>query len=108
MEGSNYVFPAVRGGPLSDMSMSAVTRRMGVPAVPHGFRSSFKDWCRSSTAYPDEVSELALAHVNSDATRAAYARDELLPKRAKLMRDWAEYCGRVPTKASVTPLRAKS
>lgn len=93
LEGSPYVFPAVRGGVLSDMSVSAVTRRMGLDVVPHGFRSSFKDWCRTSTAYPDEVSELALAHVNSDATRAAYARDELLPQRKQLMADWAKYCG---------------
>jgi integrase len=104
MEGSNYVFPAVKGGALSDMSLSAVTRRMAVPAVPHGFRSSFKDWCRSSTSFADEVSELALAHVNDDATRAAYARDELLPKRALLMRDWAKYCATVPAKATVTKL----
>lgn len=96
MEGSDYVFPAVRGGMLSDMSINAVTRRMGVDAVPHGFRSSFKDWARSSAAkYPDEVSELALAHVNDDKTRAAYARDELLPQRKQLMSDWAKFCGRL-------------
>ena len=90
-EGSDLVFTAPRGGPLSDMSISAVCKRMGVDAVPHGFRSSFKDWARSSTSYPDEVSELALAHVNSDATRAAYARDELLPQRAELMAEWAKF-----------------
>jgi integrase len=101
-EGSPYVFPAVRGGALSDMSISAVCRRMGVDAVPHGFRSSFKDWARSSTAYPDEVSELALAHVNSDATRAAYARDELLPQRTKLMNAWAKFCATVPKSGGVS------
>lgn len=101
-EGSPYVFPAVRGGALSDMTLSAVTRRMSVDAVPHGFRSSFKDWARSSTAYPDEVSELALAHVASDATRAAYARDELLPKRVRLMRDWAKFCATPHKPASVS------
>jgi integrase len=92
IEGVGYVFTAPRGGPLSDMSISAVTKRMGVNAVPHGFRSSFKDWARSATSYPDEVSELALAHVNSDATRAAYARDELLAQRRELMNDWAQFC----------------
>lgn len=91
IEGSDYVFPAVRGGPLSDMSISAVCKRMGVDAVPHGFRSSFKDWARNRTRYADEVSELALAHVNSDATRAAYARDELLPQRTRLMADWSKF-----------------
>lgn len=104
-EGSNYVFTAPRGGALSDMSISAVTRRMGADCVPHGFRSSFKDWARSSTAYPDEVSELALAHVNSDATRAAYARDELLPQRARLMADWAKFCNTVQAGADVVPIR---
>jgi integrase len=92
LEDSPFVFPAVRGGALSDMAMSAVCRHMKVNAVPHGFRSSFKDWARSMGRYPDEVSELALAHVNSDATRAAYARDELLPQREKLMVDWANFC----------------
>jgi integrase len=106
IEGSRYVFPAARGGMLSDMSISAVTRRMNVDVVPHGFRSSFKDWARTSTAFADEVSELALAHVNSDETRAAYARDQLVPIRTKLMRDWAKYCATVAKKsASVSPIR---
>jgi len=87
------------------MALSAVTRRMGVDAVPHGFRSSFKDWARSSKAFADEVSELALAHVNSDKTRAAYARDELLPLRTRLMRDWAKFCATMPSKGKVVPLR---
>ncbi|MEX2489332.1 MAG: integrase arm-type DNA-binding domain-containing protein [Pseudomonadales bacterium] len=91
-EGSDLIFPAQRGGPLSDMALTMVLRRMDIDATVHGFRSTFKDWCRSRTNYPDEVSELALAHVSSDATRAAYARDELLPKRAELMKDWARFC----------------
>ncbi|HEX6993725.1 MAG TPA: integrase arm-type DNA-binding domain-containing protein, partial [Gammaproteobacteria bacterium] len=114
-EGSPYVFAAPRGGALSDMALSALCRRMGYldptcnrPVTPHGFRSSFKDWARSSTAYPDEVSELALAHVNDDKTRAAYARDELLPKRARLMREWAKFCFSPPRRASVTPIRRSS
>jgi integrase len=104
MEDSTYVFTAPRGGALSDMSISAVVRRMGVDAVPHGFRSSFKDWARSSTSYPDELSELSLSHVGSDATRAAYARDELLPKRARLMRDWAKFCTSTPATGDVIPM----
>jgi len=106
-EGSPYVFPAAKGGPLSDMALSALCRRMGVDATPHGFRSTFKDWARNRTAYADEVSELALAHVNSDATRAAYARDELLPQRKRLMADWAKFCDTIePEAGSVTTLRA--
>lgn len=120
--GSEYVFPAPRGGALSDMTLSAVPRRMhdndieaggdgyldpalGRVATPHGFRSSFKDWARTSTSYADEVSELALAHVSTDATRAAYARDELLAKRTKLMNAWARFLATVPETASVTPIR---
>jgi integrase len=107
MTGSTYVFFAPNGGAFSDMALSEVLRRMKVNAVPHGMRSSFKDWARSSTAYPDEVSELALAHVSTDSTRAAYARDELLPKRVKLMREWARYCGTSKKRASVTPIRGR-
>ena len=107
-DGDDYVFPAPKGGMLSDMSLSAVVRKMKAPAVPHGFRSSFKDWSRNETRYADEVSELALAHVNNDATRAAYARDGLLKQRRELLRQWAKYCA-TPRKASatVTSIRSK-
>lgn len=108
IHGSEYVFTAARGGPVSDMTLSAVCKRMEVEAVPHGFRSSFKDWARTSTAYPDEVSELALAHVSTDATRAAYARDELLPQRARLMRDWGKFCRTVQKAGEVVPMRAEA
>ena len=61
--------------------------------ISHGTaRSSFKEWARKATRYPDEWSELALAHVNSDETRSAYARDELLSERREMMREWGKYC----------------
>lgn len=110
--GEDLLFPGSRPGrPLSDSSMSKFLRELlaSTPweAVPHGFRSAFTDWARSRTNYPEEVVELALAHVNNDATRAAYARDELLPRRAKLMQDWARYLTARPgPAASVTPIRA--
>ena len=106
------VFRAQRGGQMSDRAFAAVIERMhasqlragaagwidptkdGAVVVPHGFRSTFKDWARSCTRYPDEVSELQLAHVNSDQTRAAYARDELLPQRARIMAEWADFLSR--------------
>ncbi len=105
IDDSSQVFTAPRGGVLSDMSISAVLRRMKLEAVPHGFRSSFKDWARSNTAYADEVSELALAHVNNDSTRAAYARDELLPKRTRLMRDWSTFCNKTKKSGNVIGIR---
>ena len=66
--------------------------KLGRETTVHGWRSVFKDWARSlGTRYTDEASELSLAHVSSDATRAAYARDELLPERSRLMGEWAEF-----------------
>tara|TARA_Y100000296_G_C5178782_1_gene261905 strand:+ start:742 stop:1470 length:729 start_codon:yes stop_codon:yes gene_type:complete len=88
---SNFIFTAPRGGALSDMSIAAVCKLAGIDATPNGFRSSFKDWARNCTRYSDEVSELALAHVSSDATRAAYTRDELLDLRRHLMNDWQAF-----------------
>lgn len=92
------VFPGVRGGAMSDMTLTKVMRDMEIKgAVVHGFRSSFKDWCRECTQYPDEISELALAHVNSDQTRAAYARSDLLELRRELMTAWSSYCKPTPS-----------
>lgn len=107
-EGCDLVFPNTRGDLLSDVVISKVVRRLGHDATVHGFRSTFKDWARKHTAFPDEVSELALAHVNNDATRAAYARDELLEKRQQLMRAWGEFCkkGAAKEAGDVVPLRA--
>lgn len=86
------LFPGPKGDIPSNNFLSALLKRMDTPVTAHGFRSTFKDWCRERTAYADEVSELALAHVNSDATRAAYARSELLDKRRLLMNDWERFC----------------
>ena len=97
LEGTDLVFPGAKEGkPLSDMSLSAVMRRMGVDAVPHGFRASFSSWCASSTAYPSEVREMALAHAIGDGTVAAYQRSDLFEKRRNLMADWAKFLGTAP------------
>lgn len=91
LEGSSYIFPAARGGMLSDMSLSAVMRRMEVNATPHGLRSTFRDWISESTSYPHEVAEQALAHVIPSAVERAYRRGDLLDKRVRLMADWATF-----------------
>ena len=93
------LFPAPRGGQLSDMTLTAVMRRMEVNAVPHGFRSTFRDWCAESTDFPREVAEMALAHAIGDKVKAAYRRGDLFDKRRQLMNQWALYCdrGRVRT-----------
>lgn len=106
-QGSNFIFTAARGGPLSDMSISAVCRRMKVDAVPHGFRSTFRDWCAECTNFPREVAEQALGHAIGNAVEAAYRRGDLFDKRRNLMTAWAEYCNKIQTndKAIITPIR---
>ena len=97
MEGTDLVFPGAKEGkPLSDMALTAVLRRMAVDAVPHGFRASFSSWCASSTAYPTEVREMALAHAIGDGTVAAYQRSDLFEKRRNLMADWAKFLSIAP------------
>lgn len=91
-EATTLLFPAPRGGQLSDMTLTAVMRRMEVDAVPHGFRSTFRDWCAESTDFPREVAEMALAHTIGDKVEAAYRRGDLFDKRRQLMRQWASHC----------------
>ena len=86
------IFKAPRGGMLSDMTLGAVLKRMGVAVTVHGFRSTFRDWAGETTSYPREVIEHALAHQLKDKTEAAYARGTLLSKRRGLMEAWAKYC----------------
>lgn len=91
------VFPAPRGGEMSDMTMTAVMRRMEVNAVPHGFRSTFRDWAGERTNYSREVAEQALAHAIGNQVEAAYRRGDALEKRRQMMKDWAEFCARLDT-----------
>lgn len=106
-KGSPYVFPAARGGPLSDMAISAVCKRMEIAAVPHGFRSTFRDWAAEATNFPREVCEMALAHTIESKVEAAYRRGDLFQKRRKLMEAWAEFCNKVQDEkpATITPIR---
>ena len=85
------VFPSPTGRLLSDSTLSKLLRELGVGAVPHGFRSSFRDWAAERTDVPREVCELALAHVNSDRVEAAYRRSDLFERRRELIQDWANY-----------------
>lgn len=87
------VFPSPTGRLLSDSTLSKLLRELGIGAVPHGFRSSFRDWAAERTDVPREVCELALAHVNNDRVEAAYRRSDLFERRRALMDDWAHYIG---------------
>ena len=86
----SLVFPAQRGGALSDATLGKLMKDRGIAAVPHGFRSSFRDWC-GETGVVREVAEAALAHVLKDKAEAAYARSDLLDRRRTVMETWAEY-----------------
>jgi integrase len=107
-EGNPHVFiGASVGKGLSDMAMLELMRDMRPGYVPHGFRSTFKDWCAETTNYPNEVSEAALWHVIDDKVEAAYRRGTLFEKRRKLMDDWARYCDapKMPARGQVVELR---
>ena len=85
------VFPGRRGKALSEGGISKLVKLLGIAAVPHGFRSSFRDWAAEQTNHPREVIEAALAHVVQNKVEAAYARSDLFERRRLLMDDWAEH-----------------
>jgi len=108
MNGNPLVFPAARGGMLSDMTLSATMRRIHEaatakgnkgyvdrvnkrPAVPHGLRSTFRDWVAERTDYPGEMAEVALAHRISNSVEAAYRRGDMIEKRRRMMADWSDF-----------------
>ena len=85
------VFPNRWGNPVKDTFLSQLLKDLGVAAVPHGFRSSFRDWAAEETDHPREVVEAALAHVVRNRVEAAYARSDLFERRRRLMDEWAAY-----------------
>ncbi|MFO7737768.1 MAG: integrase arm-type DNA-binding domain-containing protein [Desulfatiglandaceae bacterium] len=117
LEGSPYIFPAPRGGSLSDMTLPKKIKDMhkaavknggngyidpkqGRVAVPHGFRSTFRDWGAEKTDFPPEVLEMALGHAIGNKVEAAYRRGDLFEKRRKLMEAWATFCNQVSTEST--------
>lgn len=118
----DFVFTAQRGGTLSDATLSAVIKRMnegdggpiwvdatnGAPAVPHGFRSTFRDWAAECTTHEDKICEKALAHVVGDETQRAYQRGDLLEKRRWLMQDWCNFCEKTTGGDNVVPITSKT
>ena len=87
-----FVFPSQRKGCISDMAMGALMRRRGLDYRPHGFRSSFRDWCAEETYAPREVAEACLAHTTGSEVERAYRRTDFLDRRRDLMLKWADYC----------------
>ena len=99
IEGNDYLFPGARHGrPLSSMALLQLMRGMGYGVngsrgnyVPHGFRSSFRDWSGEASSFPRDVAEMALAHVIENKVEAAYRRGDLFEKRRKMMGAWANF-----------------
>ena len=96
--GSEFVFPAVKGGQISDMTISAVMRRQaftdkrtGRTAVPHGLRSTFRDWAAERTEYPRDMAEIALAHSVGSEVERAYRRGDQIEKRRGMMAAWGRF-----------------
>ena len=90
-DGTGLVFPSARGGSMSDSSLSKLLRENGIAAVPHGFRSSFRDWAAERSNAPREIAEHALAHVEGSAAELAYRRTDYFERRRGLMQQWADY-----------------
>ena len=85
------MFTGGQGKPLDDKQLRWLLRELGIAAVPHAFRSTFRGWAVEETEHPREVIEAALAHVVRNRVEAAYARSVLFDRRRALMDDWARY-----------------
>ncbi|VUZ28996.1 Prophage integrase IntA [uncultured Comamonas sp.] len=92
IEGSDLLFPGRSSEqPISEMTLTMLMRRQGLEYVPHGFRSTFRDWGGDNTEYPREILEAALAHTLGSRVEAAYRRKDALERRRPLMQDWADF-----------------
>ena len=88
------IFPSSPGGSVaSDMTYNVMLKRLGIPAVPHGFRSSFTDWAEELLAGYSPAADAALAHKEKSKTRRAYRRTDFFVQRIELMQEWADYVG---------------
>ena len=104
-----YIFPGAQPKrALSNMAMLKLLQtRMGYSGFTvHGFRSSFRDWAAERTNFPNEVAEMALAHVVSDKVEAAYRRGDLFEKRRQLAEAWGRFCATPKQSASVVQFAA--
>lgn len=121
-DGNPLIFPAPRGGEMSDMTLSAAMKRLHAadlaeggsfvdrvskrPAVPHGLRSTFRDWVSERTHFPGDMAEVALAHTIGNAVEASYRRGDMVEKRRAMMSAWADFLtGKGTTGAEVVRLK---
>lgn len=106
-QGDHVFAGPTAGAPLGRMALLDQLARMGRArdVTPHGFRSSFRDWCAERTSFPAEVAEMALAHTIGDRVEAAYRRGDLFQKRRQLMDAWARFCATPLVTGRVVPIR---
>ncbi len=103
--GSPLVFTGGDEKPIFDKRPRRLLRKLRIGAVPHGFRSSFRDWAAEETDHPREVVEAALAHVVQNKVEAAYMRSDLFERRRRLMNDWAAYLASERRDPEAEPIR---
>ena len=100
---SGLVFASQKGMQLSDMTLSQTMKRINAsdangfldkkthkPAVPHGLRSTFRDWA-SVTKQSREAAEIQLSHKFGSSMELVYRRDELLMDRAEMLERWYDF-----------------
>jgi integrase len=103
----HYVFSGTRGH-LTHKPLQAVLRKLRPGGyVPHGFRSTFRDWAAERTNFAREVCEMALAHTVGSEVERAYQRSDMLEKRRKLMEAWAQYCSKPAAGGKVVAIRTR-
>lgn len=88
---SGLIFPSPTGRVLSDSTLSKLCREHQIGAVPHGMRSSFRDWAAELSDAPREVAEFCLAHVEGSAAERAYRRTDYFERRRALMQEWSDF-----------------
>jgi integrase len=104
-QGSGFIFEGTRfGKPLSENTFNKLMKELGVEVHAHGFRTSFRTWTQEKTNFPREIAEAALAHSLKDKAEAAYARSDLLEKRAAMMESWAQFIS--SNAPHIIPIRA--
>ena len=89
---NDLVFPAQKGGVMSNMAMDMLLRDLAPPWTPHGMRSTFRDWAGDETEFAREVIEECLSHAVGDETERAYRRSDALKKRKAVLEAWSKYC----------------
>lgn len=88
---NDFLFPAIRGKPISDMAMAKLMKDRDMKARPHGFRATFRTWAEERTEAPFELKESILGHTVDTGTVAAYQRSDRLEKRRALLEKWETY-----------------